>query len=611
MDQFPFQALGRFGFGQSEAGKKAREKKDEQQLQVQRAEALFVQFVAEHCLPFRTGDHFTKLVKSMFPDSEIARHFQCSRTKTSVLTRFGNGKFCHDQLIRKLTSDTPVYYSLLVDESNDRGEEAKDLVVLLRFFDTSVMKAVARFIDLPTANDGRASAIFAEINECLVSRGLRYEHLVCFNSDTCNTMKGQRNGVVRYLRDKQPDVLDLGCICHLENLAVKAAMKSLPIKIDSLMVDINTHFYMSVKRKQQLKEFCTFVNVTYKKILGHVETRWLSLLRVIVRVLEIWRALKSYFESHPDSEKPGRVKTITSLLCDNTKLYMLFLSFLLPTVNAFNIAFQATTYTTIHRLHPEMKRLTKRILYYFVDGNVIDTDDVRKTPFEDPSFQLDDDKVEVGDEARQLTQNLREDGMDPEVDLFFHHVRHFYSTFVKTLINKFPFGSPILCDLRILNPSERRTFKDFPAAVVHLAKQLPQLGLSGILEELKIEAIDFHMADAAHLPEATDDVDTFWAALHDIKHIGSTTPQYANLLVLVRALLALPASNADSERCFSMVWKIDSEDRSHLERSTVASLLSLKLNIDPDCFDYKPPADMLKLNKSAVWRYNQEHGSHN
>ena len=161
-----------------------------------------------------------------------------------------------------------MYFSLLVEKSNDRGVEVKDLVLFLRFFDTTLMRAVTRFIDLPSVTDGSASAIFATINDCLVRQGL-----ICFNSDTCNTMKGKRNGVVRHLQNQQPDMFDLGCICHLENLALKAAMKSLPINIDSLLVDLNTHFYMSVK--------------TYKKILGHVETRWLSLLCVIVRVLEI------------------------------------------------------------------------------------------------------------------------------------------------------------------------------------------------------------------------------------------------------------------------------------------------------------------------------------
>ena len=117
-------------------------------------------FVAEHNLPFRTGDHFTKLVKSMFPDSDIARQFQCSRTKTSVITRLGTTKWVHDQLIATLTnSSQPVFFSLVVDELNDCGVEAKDLVVLVRFFDTTLTRAVTHFIDLPTANEGTAAAI--------------------------------------------------------------------------------------------------------------------------------------------------------------------------------------------------------------------------------------------------------------------------------------------------------------------------------------------------------------------------------------------------------------------------------------------------------------------
>ena len=42
----------------------------------------------------------------------------------------------------------------------------------------------------------------------------------------------------------------------------------------------------------------------------HVETRWLSLLRVIGRVLNLWPALVSYFYSHPDAEERGQVQTI-------------------------------------------------------------------------------------------------------------------------------------------------------------------------------------------------------------------------------------------------------------------------------------------------------------
>lgn len=605
------QTLDKFGFGSNGAAQRARKKQEEEQLQVQRAESLFVQFVAEHNLPFRVGDHFTKLVKVMFPDSSIAKQFHCSRTKTSVLVHYGSGSFCHDRLIETLTStSTPVYYSLLIDESNNRGVEAKDLVVLLRFFDSSVMKAVTRFIDLPTSNDGSAAAIFRKIDECLLSRGLAYEHLVSFNSDTCNTMKGKRNGVVRHLTDKQPNLIDLGCICHLENLALKAAMKSLPISVDTLLVDINTHFYLSSKRKEALKDFCDFVDVTYKRILAHVETRWLSLLRVTARVLQLWPGLVSYFHSHADAEKSGRVQTIKSMLSDRTKLYLLFLNHILPTINAFNIAFQATSYTTIHLLHPEMKRLTKRLLRCFIKMDAIDLNDITKTPYDTAANQLGNDEVEVGDEAKALALGLCEEGMEVEVSSYFDHVRLFYSMLIKKLIEKFPFTSTFLSDLRILNPSQRVTYEDLPNAVVRLAKRLPQLNLSGpLLEVLKTEAIDFQMAEEEDLPQETS-VDTFWADMHQVKQIGSSTPLYSHLLTLVRALLSLPASNADSERCFSMVRKVDSEERGHLERSTVASLLSLKLNIDENCYDYNPPEELLKINKSAVRKYNTEHGSY-
>lgn len=59
-----------------------------------------------------------------------------------------------------------------------------------------------------------------------------------------------------------------------------------------------------------------------------------------------------------------------------------------------------------------------------------------------------------------------------------------------------------------------------------------------------------------------------------------------------------------------MVQKIDTEERSHLKRSTVASFLALKLNIDSKCYDFNPSDELLDLNKSAVTKYNEEHSSY-
>ena len=51
------------------------------------AEVKFAQFVAEHNLPFSVADHFTKLAKQLFPDSDIAGKFTSGRVKTTMIVK--------------------------------------------------------------------------------------------------------------------------------------------------------------------------------------------------------------------------------------------------------------------------------------------------------------------------------------------------------------------------------------------------------------------------------------------------------------------------------------------------------------------------------------------
>ena len=64
-------------------------------------------------------------------------------------------------------------------------------------------------------------------------------------------------------------------------------------------------------------------------------------------------------------------------------------------MNAFDVAFQATSYTTIHLLHPEMRKLTRRILRYIVVTDQIKISTVTATKYENPENQQMDDDLEV------------------------------------------------------------------------------------------------------------------------------------------------------------------------------------------------------------------------
>ena len=83
-----------------------------------------------------------------------------------------------------------------------------------------------------------------------------------------------------------PQLYDVGCICHLADLSIKAGLETLPVNIDQLFVDIFYYFYHSSKRGQLFVDhWCSLFDDEPKTILKHSPTRWLSLLRCVRRYL--------------------------------------------------------------------------------------------------------------------------------------------------------------------------------------------------------------------------------------------------------------------------------------------------------------------------------------
>ena len=168
-------------------------------------------------------------------------------------------------------------------------------------------------------------------------------------------MKGKHNSVLSRIKKKQPNVYDMGCVCHLAHLAVGDAIKAIPIDVEQLLIETFYFFEASSKRREEFQEFQIFVGVDLQEILKHVSTRWLSLAKCIKRMLSQWPALKAYFNSNAEKDRPGRVKRICGLL--NSPMYhacYMFLSYVMPMLDEFNVAFQSDE-CKIGFIHAEMK----------------------------------------------------------------------------------------------------------------------------------------------------------------------------------------------------------------------------------------------------------------
>ena len=80
---------------------------------------------------------------------------------------------------------------------------------------------------------------------------------------------------------------------------------------------------------------------------------------MVDRVLNKYAALSSYFESHNDVKKAGRIRNINELLKSSwTQMSLCFLHFILPLLNEFNKLFLADE-SQISGMMEEMDRLLR------------------------------------------------------------------------------------------------------------------------------------------------------------------------------------------------------------------------------------------------------------
>lgn len=286
-------------------------------------------------------------------------------------------------------------------------------------------------------------------------------------------------------------------------------------------------------------------------------------------------------------------------------------------MDRFNRLFQKSTENTTCELYSEMNRLVRLYAANLLKNEAVleASDQLRLLNFEADN-QLSDENLGIGDSTWLVLAQIEE---EHDTKPFFSAIRKFYIATIHKMLKKFPFGDSLLHDLGILQPEKTSAY---PAtSVLQLAKKFPQLGLSTSqsLHLLKEEFNDFLLSPSELEPlvstykvcepsfnpyRKAEQVEkpragAFWWKVGQMKAFDGE-PRFPLLFKLMTGLLSIPSSNADSERGFSMLRKIHTDQRSNLDHSTVVSLMSLKFNCDTCCFDSKLPEELLTKAKQAT-----------
>ncbi len=200
-------------------------------------------------------------------------------------------------------------------------------------------------------------------------------------------------------------------------------------------------------------------------------------------------------------------------------------------MDRFNRVFQKSNENTTCLLYSEMTRLVK--LYA---ANLLNTDSIKKVGEDLKKLcfvegdQLDKENLRIGTSTwASVAASEEENDMKP----FFVAVRGFYINTIKKMIKKFPFGDNLLQDL----------------------------GIFVSLDQLREEFLDYTLSPAdPPTPQEYTAADKtkkirigkYWWEVGKIVRLDGQ-PRFPALCKIVMGLLSIPASNANSERGFSIL----------------------------------------------------------
>jgi hypothetical protein len=148
---------------------------------VTNAECLMVACIIEHNLPLSLADHLSPLFAKMFPDSKIAKDFNCKRTKAGYIVH----EFCHDTTSKLAETLKTTPFSVSTDGSADKGGKNQLYPVVVRYYNKDLEKVVTEVLCIPPMTEVSFTGenIFKLVGEKLEEHGLNWQKCLCFCSD--------------------------------------------------------------------------------------------------------------------------------------------------------------------------------------------------------------------------------------------------------------------------------------------------------------------------------------------------------------------------------------------------------------------------------------------
>ncbi|KAL4127157.1 hypothetical protein QTP88_011355 [Uroleucon formosanum] len=258
-----------------------------------------------HHHSFRSMDCTPAILRCMFDDSNTAKKISCARTKTEAIVN--NVLAPHSLKVMIECLKCIPFISIATDASNHGN--TKMFPVLIQYYDYLNGGINIKLIDLENTKNETSDTVSELLLESLNKNNIKSK-CVAFVGDNTNTnfgginCKSGQNIFSKLKSSVNKNLLGIGCPAHILHNAIHHGVDQFDMfDIESIILKIFNYFSIYTVRTESLKDFCEFTDITYRELLYHSKTRWLSLFPAINRILQMFPALKSYFVSQDQTPR--------------------------------------------------------------------------------------------------------------------------------------------------------------------------------------------------------------------------------------------------------------------------------------------------------------------
>lgn len=560
---------------------------------VKSAEIKLSTFFANHNVPFQTVDSLVPLLKEIFHDSNIAKNIQLHRKKCTNIVKHIIAPLEIEDTV-KIIQKHP--FSVLVDESTDISTH-KFLCVLVRFVHPDDGSIHTKLLELVAvdAQDCSAAKIYGEFKQCMVSKQIPISNIIGIACDGANVMIGKYNSFVSHLKADAPNLIVLQCICHSGALIANKATKQLPRSPEDLIRSVYLYVSGSAKRTSILHDIQEYFHEQKKKILKLADTRWLALHQCVVRLLECWSSLIKYFQLAVVEDHLKSAENILDNLNNSiVKGYFLFLKYSLEYFNSFNAMFQ-TRKIIIHEMYGHSICLLKTLCQNFLKPKLL-TDDLFLIAFDDPTNLLPLDEIYVGADCEELLKTIP----NKLANEFKNKCLLFYIKAAKEMVLRLPLKNNLFKEFIFLDPNcaLNTENRNIPGNLTLLLSTFDNyIDSTKIMDEWRSLPYFFNQQQIEHLK--TLSIQNMWHEISNAKDFVIDCFKFANLSKLAKLVQALPHSNSEAERIFSIVTDVKTKKRNKLNDDTLNSIAVIRSSFqdkNSSCVDFKVTKAHLNLH---------------